>query len=223
VEISCPACGRTLRVADEHAAKQIRCPACQQISITPGMAENSATPGADQASAALETDRSATSWHVRTPDGPVYGPIDWTQVLAWAAEGRIAADCELAESGQGPWRPAAELVSNLPARGPEAAARGPAELETPYSHPPGGHVAPHRGILVLVMGILGFMSCPLFSIVAWVIGSRDLWEMRAGRMDRSGEGLTLAGMILGIFVSVGWILVALAVSVMVLIYVSARL
>jgi hypothetical protein len=114
------------------------------------------------------------------------------------------------------------LVPNLPAIGPQPS--GALPLETPYSHATSGFVAPHRGVLVFVMGLLGFMAtCPLFSVVAWVLGSRDLREMRAGRMDRSGEGLTLAGMILGILVTVGWMIVALGVSAMVLIYVAARL
>jgi len=38
--------------------------------------------------------------------------------------------------------------------------------------------------------------------VAWVMGNNDLAAMRAGRMDRSGEGLTQAGRILGIISSI---------------------
>src|SRR5262245_35879123 len=141
MEIACPTCGRTLRVADEHAGKQIRCPACQQISVTPGNPENSAATAA-------EPERTATSWHVRTPDGPIYGPIGWDEVLVWAAEGRITADCELSESVQGPWHSATELVPNLPTLGRHPS--GPPPLESPYSQPPAGYVAPHRGVLVFV-------------------------------------------------------------------------
>ncbi len=59
-------------------------------------------------------------------------------------------------------------------------------------------VAPHRGVLVLIMGILSWMVCPFFGIVAWVMGNTDLAEMRAGRMDRSGEAMTQIGKIIGI-------------------------
>ena len=52
-----------------------------------------------------------------------------------------------------------------------------------------------------MLGLLGFMSCPIFSLMAWVMGSHDLAEMRAGRMDRSGEGLTQAGQVLGMILS----------------------
>ena len=61
----------------------------------------------------------------------------------------------------------------------------------------GASVAPHRGVVILIMGILAWMVCPLFGIVSWVMGNTDLAEMRAGRMDRSGEGMTQIGKILG--------------------------
>jgi len=62
-----------------------------------------------------------------------------------------------------------------------------------------GPQKPHRGVLILVMGILSFvLSCFVFGIIAWVLGNGDLKEMDAGRMDPSGRGLTQAGRILGI-------------------------
>ena len=53
-------------------------------------------------------------------------------------------------------------------------------------------VKPHRGVLILVFGILGLVACQLFGIAAWVMGNADLEEMSVGRMDpqwkRSNEG-----------------------------------
>src|SRR5262245_42581691 len=109
IEIGCPACGRTLRVGKEHGGKQIRCPACQQISIAPGQPAN-APPSVDGSN---DDAKESSKWHVRMPDGPIYGPIEWDELLKWAAEGRIAADCEVSGSGAGPWRRAGELVPNL--------------------------------------------------------------------------------------------------------------
>lgn len=57
---------------------------------------------------------------------------------------------------------------------------------------------PHRGGLVLALGILGLVCCFICGIVAWVLGSGDLKEMAAGRMDPTGQGLTQAGKICGI-------------------------
>src|SRR4030042_6157410 len=57
---------------------------------------------------------------------------------------------------------------------------------------------PHRGTVILVLGILGIVCCFICGIIAWVMGSSDLKEMSAGRMDPSGQGLTQAGKICGI-------------------------
>ena len=66
----------------------------------------------------------------------------------------------------------------------------------------GGSVKPHRGTMILVFGILGFVVCFIFGIVAWVMGNNDLREMRAGTMDRSGESITNAGRIVGMIAAI---------------------
>jgi hypothetical protein len=59
-------------------------------------------------------------------------------------------------------------------------------------------VAPHRGVVILVLGICSFVTnCFVLGIVAWAMGNRDLREMEEGRMDREGLGLTQAGRIVG--------------------------
>ncbi|MCD4700204.1 MAG: DUF4190 domain-containing protein [Phycisphaerae bacterium] len=63
--------------------------------------------------------------------------------------------------------------------------------------PTGQYLKPHRGTLILVLGILGLVVCVICGIIAWVMGNNDLREMAAGSMDRSGEGLTKAGKICG--------------------------
>jgi ribosomal protein S27E len=239
LDIACPACGRTLRVAAEHAGKQIRCPACQQVSVAPG-GEKSSPASADVQGTTQES--SATVWHVRTPEGAVYGPITWNEVLTWVAEGRIAADCELAESGEGPWQSAGNRIRSLQPSAETPTTNAPAPASYPwtsaYAEQAGvsgtssranspatveNFVAPHRAALILVMGLLGFVvGCPIFSMIAWVLGSRDLRAMRSGRMDRSGEGATLAGMILGIIVSVFWLLTAFILLAIALVAIAVQ-
>jgi hypothetical protein len=59
--------------------------------------------------------------------------------------------------------------------------------------------APHRGALVLTMGILGLVMLPfIFGPIAWVMGSTDLRKMDEGIMDPAGRELTKAGKICGI-------------------------
>ncbi|MBI2619587.1 MAG: DUF4190 domain-containing protein [Ignavibacteriales bacterium] len=56
-----------------------------------------------------------------------------------------------------------------------------------------------RGALVLVLGILSLVMFGLITgIPAWVMGHADLKRMKDGLMESTDEGLTRAGMILGI-------------------------
>lgn len=57
---------------------------------------------------------------------------------------------------------------------------------------------PHRGTLILVLGILGIVLCFICGIVAWMMGGKDLQEMQNGSMDPSGMGITKAGRICGL-------------------------
>ena len=62
---------------------------------------------------------------------------------------------------------------------------------------PGG-LEPHRGTLILVLGILSLVLCGFFTgIPAWIMGKGDLEKIQAGQMDPEGQGMTKAGMICG--------------------------
>ncbi len=65
---------------------------------------------------------------------------------------------------------------------------------------------PHRGVLILVLGILSIVICALIGPFAWQMGKGDLAKINAGQMDAEGKGLTQAGMICGI---VGTVFLAL--------------
>ena len=86
--------------------------------------------------------------------------------------------------------------------------------QTPYQagQATSGHtnLQPHRGPVVLTLGILGlvFNICGIPGILAWIFGSSDLKQMKAGLMDPEGEGITKAGYILGI---IGTCLAALGI------------
>jgi predicted Zn finger-like uncharacterized protein len=86
------------------------------------------------------------------------------------------------------------------------------EEERPWEIQGRRDAEPHRGTLILVLGIIsvvlstlmfcsvgftGLIGLPL-GITAWVMGRRDLRKMREGRMDREGNGFTQAGLICGI-------------------------
>lgn len=63
---------------------------------------------------------------------------------------------------------------------------------------PSQNLTPHRGGLILALGIVSLVACQFLGVAPWLMGKADLQEMEAGRMDPEGRGLTDAGRILGI-------------------------
>jgi hypothetical protein len=80
------------------------------------------------------------------------------------------------------------------------------------------YLQPHRGALILVLGILSLVVCAPLGFFAWVMGNTDLREIRAGRMDPTGEGLVSAGRIIGIIGAVLFI-VQICGAVIVLLFI----
>ena len=151
IEMRCAGCGQTLRVADEHAGKKARCPACGTIAEVPS------APGAE--------------------------PISLVSDNPFAADSQTAPEAN-------PFAERPEIERN-----PYASPSAPMISRTQIGRP-------HRGGLILTFGVVGVFCCMPLGVAAWVMGASDLKEIRAGRMDPSGENLTQVGMVLGI-VSVG--------------------
>lgn len=76
---------------------------------------------------------------------------------------------------------------------------------------------PHRGVLILVLGILGLIACCFCAPVAWYMGSQDMAEIDAGRMDPEGRQMTQIGMILGM-VGVGLWALGLIIQIAVIVF-----
>ncbi len=176
LETICPGCDRKLQVAVEHVGRQARCPLCQAIYTV---------------SSQSAVDGPATDlWSMRTPEGQTYGPVPKSELDGWLAEGRISADCQLASELNSAWLPATAIYPEL-SQHTEWATTSQSSASAPQA-------VAHRGGLILALGIISWaVGCPIFGICAWVIGSSDLREMRAGRMDSSGLGLTQAGQVIG--------------------------
>lgn len=92
----------------------------------------------------------------------------------------------------------------------EEQTQGPAET-VEVQQATGQSLTPHRGTVILVLGIVGLVvgllgsCCGIFGIagcicgiIAWVMANKDLREMAAGTMDPTGRGTTQAGKICGI-------------------------
>lgn len=74
---------------------------------------------------------------------------------------------------------------------------------------------PHRGTLILVLGILSLVVCAPLGIIAWIMGNGDLKQIDAGAMDPSGRSVTNAGRICGM---IAVILMAIAVLIFILLF-----
>jgi len=58
---------------------------------------------------------------------------------------------------------------------------------------------PHRGGLILTLGILSLIGCGIFTgLPAWLMGAGDMRLMDSGQMDAEGRPLTQAGKICGL-------------------------
>jgi len=133
--------------------------------------------------------------------GRQYGPVPDDVLREWAAAGRVGPRDAVWTEGMSDWAPASTVPGLFVGPLPSQAAY--------YAPAPSRYARPHRGGAVLALGILGLVFCILCGIVsvvcgivAWAMGSADLREMRAGRMDPSGESMTRAGMICGIIATV---------------------
>jgi hypothetical protein len=66
----------------------------------------------------------------------------------------------------------------------------------------GGAHRPHRAGVLLAMTVVSYFVCAPLAAVALVVALHDLREMRAGRMDPSGEAMTWIALILAVIPTV---------------------
>jgi len=88
------------------------------------------------------------------------------------------------------------------------------------------HLQPHRGGLIMSLGLVSLIGGWLFCLpilvgpVAWILAQMDLRAIRDGRMDPTGEGMVRTGQVCGIISTV--ILVAMVMGIGILILVEMK-
>jgi len=223
--IDCPSCSRKLRVPDDLLGQKVKCPTCgdkfdaiapspdgaSEMGPSPAPAPPDAPavsePAAAQLKLSLDDEASAPADSAPPP------PLVAAQPLPPAASPPIPHEDNL--------RPCPFCGKRIPQKArrcrfcdedldeeeerPRRRSSRSGE-ERPWERPSRYGVRrdsePHRGTLVLVLGILSlvFMGCiglPL-GIAAWVMGHRDLKKIAANMMDPQGKGTTQAGWVCGI-------------------------
>jgi len=213
--VVCSGCAKKLRVPDDKAGKKAKCPHCNSIFVVPqpGEALQESAPLPPRGPGPSQT---ADRWSLKTPEGQTFGPVSKSQLDSWVAEGRVSAQSQVLREGADQWQWASEVypvLATTAGAAPSATGSGSAnpfadiasrDDRNPYASP---HVAstgrqrtrkrPHRGGTILTLALVGWFFCVIFSIMAWTMGSEDMREMRMGRMDASGMGMTQAGTVLG--------------------------
>ncbi len=212
--VDCPSCNRKLRVPDDLLGKKVKCPTCGgtfDAVAGPGAVpklelgnEGSSPmepspPSADVLSPPPSSSSETPAESVPPSDQPVP-----TQPSSEPAAGHDLAPCpycgeKIAEDATRCQFCGEELTEDDKGRD------RPWDREYRPYRDVRRDSEPHRGNLILTLGIVSIVTAwtlgpvgLIIGIFAWVMGQRDLKKMRANVMDPQGMGSTQAGWICGI-------------------------
>jgi len=133
---------------------------------------------------------SAKQWYCLV-GGVRYGPVADETFREWIRLGRVGPADMVWADGMPGWQPLSSVQHTLGVGlGP------PRPSPAPRVH------RPHRGGTVLALGIVGLVVCWPCGAFAWSMGNADLRDIRAGRMDPTGEGMTQGGRICGMIATI---------------------
>lgn len=137
IETICQGCSKKLRVADEHAGKQARCPGCGNIYVVPQPTPSSYsafTPVSTQTPVAPTAPNFSSSpaaenpffnppakdvqnvgdrWLIKIDDGREFGPVDRPTLDSWFRERRIGPTTRIKRESDSHWQPASTLYPEL--------------------------------------------------------------------------------------------------------------
>ncbi|HEX5678952.1 MAG TPA: DUF4190 domain-containing protein [Alcanivorax sp.] len=101
--------------------------------------------------------------------------------------------------------------------------RGPYQPAVPATETERTGVAmqPHRGTLVLTLGLVSMLLFSPLGVVAWILGVLELKAMDRGERDPAGRGTAIAGMIFGIIGTVMMVVFLIAAAVFVYAFLSS--
>ena len=232
ISITCTGCDKKLKVPDAAAGKKIRCPACKAVIAVP-MQEEFVEPD-DLVEPDEETAVTESPPSVKKPKTRDKEQAD--------EETAISESSTKAKKKKAAWDDADDSAESEKSRSiDEDAGYGLDEEEDEEEERrrkkkkkkryeedfgdmrPRRRKAPHRGVLVLVLGLVTLLLACLCPLACWISGAitltmanTDLAIMQNGSMDKSGQGMTTAGKICAMIgVALGLIVVILNIFLLV--------
>ncbi|WP_040351971.1 hypothetical protein [Blastopirellula marina] len=200
--LQCPNCRAVLEL-DAAPGGSIRCAACGH-QFRP-----------DSLSIAAPVESIAS---LRIPEGRIYGPMPLDQLEEWICQGRVDDKCDVRLTLNGPWQSAATIfpVLQLP---PTVSSGNPFKIEPkPLANAASASRLSERGIMIVLFGVLGWVGCPVFAVLAWGMGASDLEAHREGRLDTRSVLITQIGYFLGMFGAITWATAILGTVLMILLH-----
>ncbi len=209
----CPACGYVNPIPLEPSDRPRQDFASPSTDDSAGLASDVDALGSatyqppDAFAAASGADRTDTPpdaqrYWMRAVDGTEYGPVDQQTLQRWFREGRVGPGYQVRQSRYDNWRPAEEFrtAAQRPSANPFAQAPHDSNPYQPVAAgvPGQTYLQADQGVFVLVMGLLGILCCPVFGLVAWVVGHQALNSIQAGLANPNSKGLVQIGYYLGI-------------------------
>lgn len=174
IEFACPYCETTLRTADDRAGWQARCPSCSAIIDVPELDWDSHPEDDDF----LEWDTAADPAASSPPVSGSAEPGD--PELSIPRPSRHASAFQRRECPMcGTQVPVSKRFC------PDCGE--PLRFRSSQPAPAASPLRPNRAVLVVILGLAGWMLCPVFSVVAWVIANQDLAGIREGVVNPDGE------------------------------------
>lgn len=148
-------------------------------------------------------------YYFKAENGEEYGPISADDISNWQRQGRMNSESLVRYEDSENWQPLSsfsELSSTHTSQQLLSGAgstldsnnESPATQATEPQQRNEQHYQPHRGVMIMVFGILGIACCFPFGIAAWVMGHNDMKLIDSGVMDPTGRNMTNGGKICGI-------------------------
>ena len=140
-------------------------------------------------------------------DQKEYGPVSSDQIHQWIAQGRIGAQTR-AQADGGDWKTLGDFPEFATSIG-NAVPPTPRPVSNPFPEPSAPVKTSGLAIASLVLGILGFVSCGVTSIIGIILGIMAIIRVNKSNGALRGNGLAIAGIIVSVVLPMFIIPVAL--------------